>query len=55
MRKLVAIHIYCNGRRVNVFCYGTVCEDGRTRVSMDIINAELAKLNVTRGQTYTVG
>jgi hypothetical protein len=55
MKKLVAISIRYRGQTVNVFTYGEQGDDGKVRVSREIIYEQLEKLGVGRGHTYSMG
>ncbi len=56
MTKLVAVTVFANGRKIQIFTRGEVQPDGKVTVSTKTINLCCRALGVTeRGQTYSVG
>lgn len=44
-----------NGRKVTTLVTGIMCEDGKLRIPVDTYDRILRKLNLSRGQTYSIG
>lgn len=51
--KRVMVSVIVHGIRRTVFAQGVVGPDGKTRVSMDVINRLTRQL--ARGETFTMG
>jgi hypothetical protein len=52
--KRTMVSIYANGKRNTVFCMLPLI-DGRVVLTAEMLNAELKKLGVEAGDTYSVG
>lgn len=54
-RKLVAVTMYCNGRKVQAFIKGDVTENGKTVISANAQRRFERALGAQRGDTISVG
>ncbi len=54
-RKLVAVTMYCNGRRIQAFIKGDVTENGKTVISANAQRRFERALGAQRGDTVSIG
>ena len=54
-RKLVAVTMYCNGRKVQAFIKGDVMENGKTVISANAQRRFERALGAQRGDTISNG
>jgi hypothetical protein len=54
-RKLVAVTLYNNGRRIQAFVRGNVGEDGKTRITENAQRRLERALGAQRGDTISTG
>jgi len=52
-RKMVAVTLYSNGRRIQAFIKGDVGEDGKTRISTKDMDRACRALGAQRGDTIS--
>lgn len=53
--KLTAVNIYSNGRRNTFYAHLVHNERGEAILPVAILDRELRRLNVRRGETYSIG
>jgi hypothetical protein len=53
--KLVAVTLYSNGRKVQAFIVGELCDDGKTRVPTKDMNRACRALGAQRKDTISTG
>lgn len=53
--KLTAVNIYSNGRRNTFYAHLFHNERGEAILPVAILDRELRRLNVRRGDTYSIG
>ena len=54
MEKMVAVAVHYSGRTIQLFVWGTVGPDGKTRVEPIVIRRALTALGVGRGECYSI-
>lgn len=54
-KKLTAVSMYCNGKKVQAFVMADVGTDGKSRVPRKVYEDILAPTGARRGDTITVG
>jgi hypothetical protein len=53
--KLTAVNIYSNGRQHTFFAPLVHNEQGEAILPLSVLNRELRRLRVERGQSYSIG